>query len=117
LLKHELCHLFLNILTDSYYKPKWLIEGVCGYASGQIPQYKRPEKLINFLSIWDKFGPGTYGESSFAIEFLVNKYGKKKILELLKRLKEKPDEARFKQIFFDVYGVNLEYDLWNSPAK
>lgn len=109
LLKHELSHCFADILTKGYRKPVWLSEGLAIYLSGQLEQYKQPEKFQSFLDSFDKQGDKVYSESGFAIKALVDKYGKSKMLELLKKLVERPDESTFKNMFKDVCGVELDY--------
>lgn len=109
LLKHELCHCFIDVLTNNFRNPKWLIEGLCIYLAGQLSQYTRPKELVSFLESTDKFGTGLYQESGFAVEYLVETFGKEKIIELLKKIADQPDQKRFNVIFKDIYGEEPSY--------
>jgi|CXWL01.1.fsa_nt_gi hypothetical protein len=112
LIKHELCHCFMDILTNNFRNPKWLSEGLCIYLAWQLPQYTKPEKFVSFLESTDKFGTGLYQESGFAVEYLVETFGKEKMIALLKELTTQPDNARFKEIFMNIYGGELSYDFF-----
>lgn len=110
-LKHELCHCFIDIVTKGYRKPIWIIEGLTTYLSGQL-KWKKSVKLTSFLNFFEGHTKEVYQESGFAVEILLKKYGKEKMLELLKRLSTKPDKEQFKNIFKEVYGVKLNIDLF-----
>lgn len=86
-LKHELAHCFFNVVTDNSYKPVWLKEGVSIFLAKQHLMRKRPEKFSIFLDYFSQGGEGVYSESGFAVEFLINIYGKEKLLLLLKQIK------------------------------
>lgn len=113
LLKHELSHCFMDTITDGYRKPLWLTEGLAIYLSGQLQWYKQPEKLERFLESFDKQAQKIYTEGGFTIKLLINKYGKEKIIELLKQLITQPDEDRFRGIFKKTFGVELNYNTFN----
>ncbi|MBU1988607.1 MAG: hypothetical protein KKD94_03965, partial [Nanoarchaeota archaeon] len=53
---------------------------------------------------------GVYEESGFAVEFLVETHGKKKLLALLKILKEKDTNEEFAGKFKEIYGFDLTYE-------
>jgi len=117
LLKHELCHLFVNIFTE-YYKsiPTWLEEGICIHLSGQ-DKFKKPlKKFEKFLGFTDDVGKGVYNESGFAVELLINKFGKEKFLKLLacdfgRKYENLPSE------FKKIYGRDLNYKTFNELLK
>ena len=115
LIKHELAHLFIRSIANTN-KPVWLNEGVCVYVSGQLKHRKEiPEKLSTFLDYYDHSGSSVYGEAGFFVEVLVNKFGKEKLIELLKLMKEKkPDKKEFNKLFKQVYGFKLEYGEVNK---
>jgi len=49
------------------------------------------------------------------VELLIERYGKEKLLELLKAIKrEKPDESGFARLFEKVYGIELSYEKLND---
>ena len=119
LLAHELCHLFFNASTNGGHTPVWLNEGLSGYTSGQIrlKDKEKPRTFSSFLEFFDTGGSGVYKESGFAVEALVNAYGKEKILVLLKKVKEvgqNMTREQFEEIFKAVYGLELTYDTFNK---
>lgn len=89
ILTHEIAHLFSNkILRFSY--PKWLCEGIAGYVA---EQYKiRPiGKIDEFSKLhnkddWDKFH--NYPQAFSFTKYLIDKFGKEKILGFLKNLRK-----------------------------
>jgi len=114
LIKHELAHCFFLVLSNHKTNPDWLWEGVSIYLSGQLKHKEKPAKLESFLGYWGKSGRDVYKESGFAVEILVEKYGKEKLLELIKSLKDINSEEDFNKKFEEIYGVELNYDLFNE---
>jgi hypothetical protein len=117
LIKHELAHIFTQQKGLYYSHPTWLWEGIAIFASDQLNQYKRPEKLKNFLRFYkihkDEIG-SVYGEAGFAVEFLVKKYGKEKLFELIKAIKKDMSEADFAKLFKKIYNIPLDYKSFNN---
>jgi hypothetical protein len=117
LLKHEISHAFYSILSSRKTSPRWLCEGVAIYTSGQN-KFKKPiTKFNNFLSFYDNGGGDIYYESGFAIEVLVKKYGKKKLLKLISSLKTVRNKNDFSKLFNKIYGFRLSYKEFNSLLK
>ncbi|MBU2104236.1 MAG: hypothetical protein KKF67_00460 [Nanoarchaeota archaeon] len=114
LIKHELCHLFFRILSKEISMPKWLDEGVAIYLAGQLKFKKIPDKFSNFLRFYSKGGKGVYQESGFVVELLVKKFGKQRLLKLIKSLKSVNSEEDFKEQFKKIYGFNLNYQEINK---
>ncbi|MDD4937569.1 MAG: hypothetical protein PHX34_00905 [Candidatus Shapirobacteria bacterium] len=117
LLKHELCHLFFSKVSNGTYNPKWLNEGTSLYLSNQNKLRKKiPDKFRNFLKFYakDVVGKDTvYDESGFVVETLVKKFGKKKILNLIKSCSISNTKDKFKKSFKDIYGFGLNYTSLN----
>jgi len=113
LIKHELSHLFQKQLFDSY-KPIWLTEGLAVYTSGQLMVKKKPEKFTNFLGFFSNGGSGVYAESGFAVEILIKKFGKKRILKVLKGIKTPVTKGNFNKYFEEELGVKLNYSWFNK---
>ncbi len=113
LIKHELCHCFIDVLSGPK-KPRWIEEGVSHYVAGQSKYYKEPEWFAAFFD--EDILKGVYRESVHAIRFLVEKYGKQKLLDFLRLLKDKKASTAFKEI----YEKPLSYKTFNellSKAK
>ena len=51
---------------------------------------------------------------SFAVEFLVKNFGKKKLLLLIKSIKDAGNKAAFAKKFRDIYGFELNYNNFNK---
>jgi hypothetical protein len=97
----------------------WLWEGLAIYLSGQLYQYKKPLKLKNFLEFYNKYNNETtdvYKESGFAIKFLVDKFGKEKLLELLKGVTKYMSEPDFAKLFKKIYKISLKYKSFNDQT-
>lgn len=114
LIKHELVHVFTQVYSgifDKSIEPDWLWEGIALYLSGQNKFKNKPKQLKNFLRHYSQkdFNSKVYEESGFAAEFLIKKFGKKKILKLIKSLKEINSKKEFVIIFKKIYGFELDY--------
>lgn len=114
LIKHELSHLFYRALSESKQGPVWLSEGVAIYTSGQNELKTKPSKLKNFLPFYEKESSEVYSESGFAIETLVKKFGKDKLLKLIKSLSRVSDENLFNKVFKKIYGFQIGYGIMNK---
>lgn len=110
LLKHELAHCFSNIVSNFSRKPVWLLEGISIYLSGQNKLKTKPKKFEKFIDFFDKGGKEIYSESGFAVLFLVKKYGKRKLLSLLRGSKESESKENFAKLFKSIYGFELSYE-------
>jgi hypothetical protein len=108
-LRHELVHAFFGILSQDTHKPLWLSEGLSIYLSGQLHSLEKPNRFRKFLGYYDKYGPGIYEESGFAVEFLIKTYGKHKLLELIKSLRKIDSKKEFGSKFKEIYGFDLNY--------
>ncbi|MCX6712060.1 MAG: hypothetical protein NT041_00005 [Candidatus Vogelbacteria bacterium] len=114
LIKHELSHIFFRHLSKANNGPKWFWEGVATYTSGQLAFQKPVTKFEKFLDSTDKMQLGLYEESGFAIELLVKKYGKEKLLDLIKNLASCPKNEDFIKKFEEIYHLPLNYDEFNN---
>ena len=88
-LVHEIAHIFTNEIFKFFY-PKWLHEGIAGYVA---EQYKiRPVGETNKFSDlhdkngWNKFH--NYPQAYSFTKYLIDKFGKDKILEFLNNLRK-----------------------------
>lgn len=115
LVKHELSHAFLRVASGfAHYIPTWFNEGIAIYFSGQN-KYKKPAvKFDKFLGYYDKDGSGAYYESGFAIEALVNKFGKIKLSKLIAKLKNIKNKKDFIALFKAIYKSDPSYGYFNE---
>jgi len=117
LVKHELSHVFFRHLSKSDNGPEWFWEGVAIYSSGQLDFFKPITKLEKFLDSTDDTKDGLYEESGFAIKLLVDKYGKEKLLELIKNLPQCPTNEDFTKKFEKIYAFAPSYEKFNNCLK
>lgn len=119
LIKHELSHSFLNLSSQhpKYKLPSWFSEGIAIFTSGQNKFKKIPKKFEKFLEFHDKGGREVYRESGFVIELLIKKFGKGKLLKLVKELRNIKDKKAFEKLFKEVYGFSLNYKNINRLYK
>jgi len=110
LLKHELAHCFANIFSGFCQKPIWLLEGISIFLSGQLKLKTKPKRFSKFLDFFENGGEGVYSESGFAVKFLVEKYGKEKLLQLLKKAKKFDSKEDFADLFKSIYNFELNYN-------
>jgi len=133
---HELAHLVTDQMTFNPYigLPAWLDEGLAMYAEGELePAYVAylneavaKGNLISVRSLASPFSAYgaqaylSYAQSYSLIEFLIDNYGRSKMLELLKTFKQGSgyDEALGKVYGFDMDGLNtLWRDYITKPAQ
>ncbi len=114
---HELSHSFFHAVSKNGYCPSWFKEGVSIYTSGQNKWKKHPEKFATFLSFEKSGSAGVYKESGFVVDLLIKKFGKKKLLNLIKQSKDSKSPNDFKKLFSKVYKFNLNYTNINKIYK
>jgi len=117
-LRHELSHAFFFVKAGHCHKgPKWLWEGTAIYTAGQLKFTKPIEKFERFLNSTNQVEDGCYQESGFAVSALVKKFGKEKLLMLIKQLKDCLTNDIFNQKFKEVYGFEPTYEDFNNLEK
>lgn len=114
LLKHELSHLFFDKFSNSNTLDQfiWLNEGVAGCLSEQFKE--KPKKFEKFLDQYSNWNGNAYNESSYAIKFLREKFGDKKLRLLIKSLYKIKSEEDFRKLFQKIYGEKPSYKFFNS---
>jgi hypothetical protein len=113
-IKHELTHSFFQAVSGFKNKPDWLWEGIAIYLSEQYKTKSKPKKFSEFLDYYEKSGSGVYKESGFVVKLLVEKFGKQKILKLMKSLKDINSKEQFEDKFREIYGFELNYKNINN---
>ena len=116
LLRHEISHLYSRIFFSEY-RPRWLLEGIAIYSSGQLELKRKIIKFSAFLDFFDKGGSGIYEESGWAVLILDKEFGREKLLELLKSLNGFKNKEEFLKIFKKIYGFDLKYKWFNERIE
>jgi hypothetical protein len=119
LIIHELTHLFVNFYTKNNYKPQWINEGIALYLAGQNKFRQKPKQFKIFLDCFDNNKPNinVYAESGFAVQILIEKYGKKQFIKLLKQLSKINSKNDFEKIFKKIYKFEATYINFNQFLK
>jgi hypothetical protein len=115
ILKHEITHIFLDLLSGGNKIPKWLDEGFSSYVAG----LKISEDSIfiedNFCKKlgtprgWDEQANySAYTLAQLFVGFLIKKYSVEKIIELLSMLEKNYYYDHFNSKFKMIFGENLE---------
>lgn len=105
-LKHEYAHIYYNNITGCSV-PRWLNEGVACYLAEQKKEEPSRESLLNPNIYFDKGGKDIYVVGYFWVEFLIMKYGKSKLLKLIKTINSKTTKNKFNADFKKIYGFGL----------
>lgn len=108
LIKHELCHSFFT-MTFGKSNFMWINEGVAVYVADQLDRYSMPLEFNGFLD-----GKKVYQESGNAIKLIMDKFGKEKLFEFLKKQSGIKDTEKLKKIFMEVFGAELNYNFFNT---
>ena len=114
LIKHEMSHSFSTILACGVVRPKWLWEGIAVYTSGQNNVRVKPTGFKYFLEFFDEGGKNVYAEAGFAIQLLVEKYGKQKILDLIKISSKFKTKDEFNSAFKLAFNFEPTYVEFNK---
>jgi len=117
---HELTHIVVGEATDNPFHapiPRWLDEGLAMYNEGSLPDYNRDaleeairsDTLISVRSLSAYTGDPAlvdlfYGESYSIVEYLLDTYGRDKMVELLGVFKRGSHQEDALQ---EVYGLGL----------
>ena len=116
LIKHEMSHSFSSILAKGEVKPKWLWEGIAIYTAGQNSLRTKPDKFKGFLEHFDNGGKDVYTEAGFAVQLLVEKFGKQKILTLISSSKNN-SKAEFCVTFKSIFCFDPTYEEFDQIAS
>lgn len=112
-IKHELAHLFYSKLTQGEFKPAWLNEGLVFYLDGRGGTPPKADKnRYAAIRYFNNFDRHVYEPGSFMVKTLLDKFGKEKLLELIKLIRPGLTEDGFQELFQRVYGFTFtEKDL------
>ena len=103
LLKHEIAHLYFGEITKTN-KPKWLNEGLAEHLAKKNLKEITIEDAVNCIDYDINFTLEQYINSHKLVDLLITKYGKEKLLSLL-RSYHNPNE--FFSAFQNIYRFEL----------
>lgn len=107
LLKHEIAHVYVAEIKNKGFVPRWLNEGLAYYLAKQQISDKSIEEIVNCIDSHENFVVEHYGSSGKLVTMLIEKYGKEKIISLLKSSKNPED---FFSAFQKIYGFKFTKD-------
>lgn len=120
---HEICHLFIRQIHNSY-EPVWLEEGLAYWVAGQKsrlrnsnPIFNNPKAifLIDTRNRWNKTigsQPNVpYALAFLFVDFLIRRYNKNRVIKLLMSLGTRYNKKSFCQKFRKVYGKDIKLIL------
>ena len=113
-LKHEYSHIVIEQFCKRRPRgPAWLIEGLCCYLAGQE---KRKPKNKELSAIFKKKlnSREIYVVGYFWVKFLIEKFGKSKLLTLIKSMNQKIGRSGFVYEFYHIYGFHYSKEEFNK---
>ena len=114
LIKHELCHSFCDVLAYRKFYPLWFGEGIALYLAEQIKEKIPPKEFSNFLEFYDKQDSKMYDEGGFVVAVLIEKFGRDRLIRLIKKLNDVESEEDFMKEFKKIYKFDLNYKNINE---
>ncbi len=115
ILKHEISHVFLDILSGGHKIPKWLNEGFSSFVAGfniSDEYIYIEEKFLKKLGTprcWDENSNYyAYKISQMFVSFLVKEFSIEKVRELIFTLEKNYFYDNFSKNFEKIFGSNIE---------
>lgn len=106
---HEISHWYFNHLTSTWSgRPSWFTEGLAQHMAKQQNTPPRPTNNTITDKYFDYTDNDVYGWGKIMVDYLINIYGKKKLLKLIHRFHENMTKNEFGEYFFETYGITLE---------
>ncbi|MFH1428098.1 MAG: hypothetical protein ABIG60_06285, partial [Patescibacteria group bacterium] len=97
-----------------YSRPKWLNEGLCCYLADQVKKKPTKKEALRVFDYYQKTDWRIYDIGYFWVKLLIDKFGKKKLLKLLKKIDSQATEKEFTEIFYQVYGFKFSKKEFNK---
>ena len=116
ILKHEFVHKYFREKAGTGF-PNWLNEGLANYLSDKEKKKPSDEDLLDVFEFFNKGynNSKVYSIGYFWTKYLIENFGKEKLLDLLTSIKnyqaDNLKEEIFKEVFYKVYG--FEYSKEN----
>ncbi len=107
-LVHEITHVY-TYQCLWFMNPIWLTEGLAYVVAEQIKEIKRYRRRditkAHYENEW--YNLSAYSTSAYFVDFLIKKYGMKKLMGLIKNLEEFEKKNSFNAKFKEVYGFSF----------
>jgi len=118
ILKHEYSHVYFSQITKGN-KPVWLNEGLASYLSGKqvVLDKKRNINLLNIFDYYSTSKSDVYYIGHVWTTYLIRKFGKNKLIHLIKALASCTDDIAFKEIFYSIYGFQFNRTEFKNMIK
>lgn len=106
-LKHEYCHIAIRqFYKQDHNRPKWLNEGLCCYLANQVKRTPTKKEALKVFNYYSKADWRIYAIGYFWTKLLIDKFGKRKLLQLLKNINYNTTEKEFSRLFYGVYKIH-----------
>lgn len=103
---HEITHIYTKEKFNLTF-PMWLNEGIA-YVVASQDKKEGNKKDISKMHTFDEWNENpSYGSSGKFVRFLLNKFGKDRLLNLLKRIEKNEKKEKFNEKFREIYGYEL----------
>lgn len=115
-LKHEFSHIYYYEKTNTE-SPAWLNEGLAYCLANQKNTKPSNEELLAVFDFFnnDEDSPRVYKIGYFWTKYLIETFGKEKLLELLNKIGgNKLTKDIFKDIFYKVYGFEYSKESFEK---
>ena len=104
-LKHEIAHIYMRKRMNGTTHPLWLTEGMCGLLANQKKE-NTFEDAVKATRRFSRYDHNVY-DAARIVRSLFQKYGKKKMVALLKTCGPKVTKEQFAKNFKKIYGFGL----------
>ncbi len=106
-LAHEITHIYTKSKFNLTF-PMWLNEGIAYVVADQDKKTgeKKDIRQAHTFEEWNK-NP-VYGASGKFVRYLIEKFGKEKLIDLLKEIKENEKKETFKAKFKQTFGEDFD---------
>ncbi len=122
ILTHELAHIFTNEIIKTH-RPAWLNEGLAGYIAGQCKK-KQLKEIFNFEKLHSRKDWNTtpnYAQACQFTTFIIDKFGKNKLLQFLKEIPENKGDRKsfymFSNFFKNFFNIDFNEIVYEWTKK
>lgn len=116
--KHEYFHVYFAQITKGHF-PRWLNEGLACYFSGKKLVLKDGDRknLLNIFIYYEGSDKGLYAVGQFWVEYFIKKFGRGKMVELIKNTATVKNSRQFASLFNRIYGFKFNKSSFTKLIK